>query len=89
MKIRIVYTSFPDDITGIVKAITHEKSKNAFLIAIDDRNSPEDQDFSLRHELSHVVLHHFDNSLPLEAAEKEADLLAAIMTTEELMQLLA
>ena len=86
MKIKTIHTSFPDDIHGIVFAIT-QKQSNGFLIVIDDRNTAEKQSFSLRHELSHIALNHFERTIPIETAEKQADSLAEQLTIDELMQL--
>lgn len=87
MKIKVIYISFPDDIHGIIKGMVQEQSKANYLIAIDDRNTEGEQSFALRHELSHIALKHFDDSFPLEAAERQADSLAEKMTVDELMRL--
>lgn len=100
MKIKIAYRPFPKEIHGSVFGITKEQN-NRFLILIDNENTAEEQDFALRHELSHIALNHFAQTLPIdnvissggcfgggwEQREKDADSLAQQMTVDELMQL--
>ena len=98
-KIFIRYIPFPDEIHGHVFGLVKEQN-NRFLILIDNRIEAEMQDSTLRHELAHIALKHFDDTLPFddvirtgsfgdewEEREIEADNLAGQMQIDDLWNL--
>ena len=86
-RFRIVYKAFPDPISGYITGIT-KKKKDHYTIMIDSTLSEDHRDQTLKHELSHIVLGHFDNDRSIEDCELEADQHADKMTKEEFADLM-
>lgn len=100
MEFRIIYRPFPNEIKGLVGGGVEKESDDCYLILIDSDLSEQKQDFTLRHELAHIAMNHFDYTLPFdevcktgsfgegwEQREKEADSIAEKMTVDELLSL--
>ena len=98
-KFKLLYADFPESLRGNLRGgvIRH---KGHILIVVDSTQPEPDQDFTLRHELAHLVLNHFeeeyqgdglfiDNGFYVSAAqEAEANEYAERMTDAELSQLM-
>ena len=84
MKIIVIYRTFPEAIQGIFAGGVQRYEKG-YLILIDCKRSPEEQAFTLRHELAHIMLNHCETGSGIfgegwEQREKEADDYADKMT---------
>ena len=66
--ITIHFVNFPDDIYGACR-----KTKHGFIIAINKGMTYEQTVKTIRHEMTHIRLNHFDSDRPLEEIENEAD----------------
>lgn len=86
----LLYVHFPTEIQGEVFGMTHwEPEKNRFMIVIDESQSDQIQDYTLKHELSHILLKHDERlEISIDQAEDEADQYADQMTEDELNYLL-
>ena len=98
-RFRLVYASFPESVRGSVKGITGMNPGDDFYIVIIDKDLSEDQkDRTLKHELSHIALGHFESNRTescsdylrnIEAIEEETDNYADQMTDEEYSRLMS
>ena len=96
---KICYIPFPDVLSGNLYGSVVRK-KGHIVVFIDSRLSDDQKNRTLKHELSHIVLNHFDIPYPgdgiefekgfyrSEAQEAEADKYAEQMTEMELSKLM-
>lgn len=88
MKIRILYKCFPDALKGSVRGFTSTRGKSYIIMIDSDLGDPERKK-TLKHELSHILLGHFeDQDRSVDELEREAIDHAEAMTDDELDQLL-
>ena len=83
---KLAFMPFPDEFkpgTGY----TLKKNDDLFLILIDSNQDEEIQKLTLRHELAHISLNHFDKPFQ-EEMEIEAEAKAMTMTEEEFANLM-
>lgn len=95
----ICYFPFPDGLSGNLCGSVM-RQKGHIVVFIDSRLSEAQKKRTLKHELSHIVLNHFDIPYPgdgiefekgfyrSEAQEAEADQYAEQMTEMELSKLM-
>ena len=96
MPFKVVYQVFPPGLHGIICGGV-ERRKNGYIILIDSLLTDEEKDHTLRHELSHIILNHFED-VPEDAdhgffcrsetQEAEAEEYANSMTDAELESLM-
>lgn len=92
----LIFLQFPEEIQGIIPGLTQCKGDHCTVL-IDNSQSEEIQRKTLRHELSHIRLGHFDEDRTesdqaylrnIQSIEAEADLYADQMSEEELSYLM-
>ena len=72
--IRIKFEPFPEQLRGRIKSFVINKNHGEnYLIVIDSTRAPIVQRFLLGHELAHVFRGHFEKSISIGFAEKDAD----------------
>lgn len=82
---RIKYKPFPANIRGIIRGITGGEPGGMLTVLIDSTLSETEQRKTLKHELAHIVLNHFElDDRDIKEIEAEADAKAAIMTDAEM-----
>jgi len=82
---RIKYKPFPADVHGIIGGVTGGKPGGMLTVLIDSTLSEAEQKKTLKHELAHIILNHFElDDRDIEEIEAEADAKAAIMTDAEM-----
>lgn len=86
-KFKVKYFPFPDEIKDECYGFTVQK-QNLFLIAINSNRPPEQQRITLKHELSHILLDHFNDPRPVEEIEEEAIVYGMTMKDEEFNRLM-
>ena len=87
-KFKLYYRKFPDGAHGVIHGYARMKEGYA-VILIDSRLPEEQQKHTLRHELAHLWLNHFDDTdIGIAAIEAEADRFADEMTQEEFQNLM-
>lgn len=91
-KIKLVYRAIPERVMGLTMRRGEE-----YLMIIDESLSPLERKETIKHELSHVLLGHFNDGRAMDdqaylnnidEIEKEADEYAEQMTDEEYDQLI-
>ena len=98
-KFGLLYCEFPESLRGLVRGgVIHRKGH--YLVCVDSTQTEPDQNFTLRHELAHILLNHFEAEYPgdgqfidsgfyvSESQEAEANEYAEQMTEAELSQLM-
>lgn len=83
----LIFLQFPEVIQGEVFGATQYKGDH-YTVTIDSSQSEEIQRQTLKHELSHIKLGHFESDMDIRAVEAEADLYADQMSDEELSYLM-
>lgn len=82
------YRPFPPPIKGKCNGVT-ARTDGKYFILIDSSNPPEQQALTLRHELAHIALNHFeDRTHTIDHIEQEAKDYAARMTDAEFNDLM-
>lgn len=85
----LLYVQFPSELRREVQGMVHWlKEKKRFMIVIDSGLSDQEQKKTLKHELSHILLKHYEKDHDIQADEDEADRYADQMTDDELNHLL-
>lgn len=82
---RIIYKPFPPEFHGQIGGVTGGKPGGRLTVLIDSLLSEKEQKKTLKHELAHIILNHFElDDRDIEEIEAEADAKAAIMTDAEM-----
>ena len=96
---RICYFPFPEDLSGNIFGSVM-RQKGHIVVFIDSRLSDDQKTRTLKHELAHIILNHFDEPYPddgiefddgfyrSESQEAEANQYAEHMTEMELSKLM-
>lgn len=84
----LFYVNFPAGCEGTIYGMTGKCWDGGYIIAIDSSQDERTQENALKHELSHILLNHFESKRALEEVEREADEHAQQMTKAELDHLL-
>lgn len=92
-RFNLYYVPFPEQIRGIIRGAVQCK-QNSYLVLIDSSLTDEQQSFSLKHELSHILLGHFDYDSEsylanIEKVEAEANQYAEQMTDDEFQYIMS
>ena len=66
--ITIHLVDFPLDVYGGVTP-----TQNGYIMAINKHISVEEKGKTIRHEMAHIQLRHFDSAKSIQEIEKEAD----------------
>ena len=86
---RLKYKPFPPELHGQLAGITGGKPDGNLTVIIDSTLSEEEQKKTLKHELAHIALGHFQNTgRDMMRLEEEADAKADRMTDTELEALM-
>lgn len=67
--IHIVYINFPPSVFGAVKL----KRDGSYLIAINENLPPDEKEKTIKHELAHIRLDHFNSDKSIQKIEREAE----------------
>jgi len=86
----LILRPFPEEIRGIVRGVAeYDVKRGRFLIVIDEALDDAERLFALKHELSHILLgHHDQTDRDLAILEDEADRNADQMTDAEFSRLM-
>ena len=88
-QIKVIYAAFPKETQGNVFGFTFE-NKSSFVVMIDSTQSTERQKKTLKHEVAHIILGHFEQEdRPIQDIETEASEKAATMTDADLEMILS
>lgn len=86
---RIRFKPFPPEVHGLIGGVTGGKPGGMLTVLIDSTLPEDEQKKTLKHELAHIFLNHFDqDERDIEDIEAEADATAASMTDAEMERLL-
>ena len=87
----VLFAPFPDEAHNYARGLVdYDEEKKRFNIAVDTRQSEEQQLFTLKHEFAHIMVGHvFGSDKPITIRESEADDYANKMTDSMFESLLS
>lgn len=78
----------PEAAAGVKGAAVYREEKDQFHIFVNSNLPYSDQLRTLKHELAHIELNHFNTDIPIKKAEYEAEHRADTMTDAEFVHLM-